>query len=176
MTLILKQLFAFVKLLNSDTGTNQLASGLAIGIILGFSPFLSIQVLISLVILLFFRIQIGAAFISSFFFKFVAFLIDPLSDQLGRKILESESFRPTWTFLYDLPIIPLTRFNNSIVMGSGLIAITLTIPAFYFFRYLVIKYREKILANFKETKFWKAVKATAFYKWYATYDSLYGSR
>jgi hypothetical protein len=45
---------------------------------------------------------------------------------------------------------------------------------FFVARVLVIKYREKIVQRYQQTKFWKAVKATAFYKWYATYDSLYG--
>lgn len=43
MTLLLKQIFAFLKLLNSDTGTRELALGLSLGMVLGFSPFLSLQ-------------------------------------------------------------------------------------------------------------------------------------
>ena len=38
MTLLLKQLFAFLKVLNSDTGENQVAAGIACGLILGFAP------------------------------------------------------------------------------------------------------------------------------------------
>jgi uncharacterized protein (TIGR03546 family) len=74
MTLILKQLFAFFKLLNSDTGHNQLSAGLACGIILGFSPFISLQTLFVLMLIFFFRIQMGAAFLAAFFFKFVSCL------------------------------------------------------------------------------------------------------
>ena len=94
MTLLLKQLFAFFKLLNSDTGENQLASGLACGLILGFAPILSLQALLVLACCFFFRIQLGAAFLAAFFFKFVAYVFDPVSDQLGRAILENQSLRP----------------------------------------------------------------------------------
>jgi uncharacterized protein (TIGR03546 family) len=173
MTILLKQIFAFLKLLNSDTGTNQLASGLAIGIVLGFSPFLSLQTFLVLFLILFFRVQIGAAFLSAFFFKFIAYLIDPVSDTLGRTLLESAALRPTWTLLYNMPIIPLTRFNNSIVMGSGVLGFILAIPFFFIFKKLIIKYRETVVARFKQTKVWKAMQATSLYKWYATYSSLY---
>lgn len=174
MTLLLKQLFAFFKLLNSDTGTNQLASGLAVGVVLGFSPFLSLQTFLVLILVFFFRIQMGAAFLSAFFFKFVAFLLDPASDHLGRLVLEAEPLRSTFVSLYNLPIVPLTRFNNSIVMGSGLIGFLLVIPSFFVFRALIEKYRQTVLAKFKDTKFWKALSATSFYKWYAKYEELYG--
>lgn len=173
MTLLLKQIFAFLKLLNSDTGTNQLAAGMSVGIILGFSPFLSLQTLIVLVLLLFFRIQIGAAFLAAFFFKFTAYLLDPVTDSLGRALLENASLRPLWTTLYNMPLVPLTRFNNSITMGSGVIGFILAIPMFFVFKKLIMKYREHVVARFQQTKLWKAVKATSFYKWYATYSSLY---
>ncbi|MFH0934944.1 MAG: hypothetical protein V1879_07035 [Pseudomonadota bacterium] len=46
MTLLLKQLFALIRLLNSDTGSNQIAAGVACGLILGFAPMLSLQALL----------------------------------------------------------------------------------------------------------------------------------
>ncbi len=175
MTLLFKQLFAFFRLLNSETGTNQLAAGLTFGMFLGFSPFLSLQTMIIFIILLFFRIQIGAAFVSAFFFKFVAFLIDPAADILGRFILEADGLRPLWVSLYNMPIVPFTRFNNSIAMGSLAVAIVLTVPMFFIFRILVVKYRAAIVARIKQTKIWKAIAATKFYNWYVTYDKLYGA-
>ncbi|GIL18223.1 MAG: hypothetical protein BroJett040_19740 [Oligoflexia bacterium] len=174
MTLILKQIFAFFKLLNSDTGLNQLASGIACGLILGFAPILSLQALLVIIVAFFFRIQLGAAFLSAFFFKFIAFILDPLCDQIGRSILESPSLRPLFVSMYNMPLVPLTRFNNSIVMGSGILSLILVIPAFLLFRSLIIKYRETVVARFKGTKAWKAFAATGFYKWYATYSKLYG--
>ncbi len=175
MSLLLKQIFNFFKLLNSDTGTYQIASGLTIGMFLGFSPFLSLQTLIVLLVLFFFRIQFGAAFLAAFFFKFIAFIIDPLADILGRVVLEAESLREIWVMLYNMPIIPFTRFNNSIVMGSFLVALILALPIFFLFKSFVIKYRETVVFRFKQTKFWKLFTATKFYNWYLTYDKLYGA-
>lgn len=175
MGLLLKQIFQFLKILNSENGSNQIAAGIAAGFILGMTPALSLQSLLVFFCIFFFRIQAGAALISAGFFSFIAFLLDPLFDQVGRKVLEMNELKESLTTLYNLPIVPYTRFNNSIVMGSGLIAILLSPLVFFMFRYLVIKYQVVVLAKFKNTKFWKAVQATSLYKWYYKYDQLYGS-
>lgn len=174
MTLLLKQIFAFLKLLNSDTGTNSLALGLTLGLFLGFAPFLSIQTLLILGVVFFFRVQIGAAFVSAFFFKFVAWMFDTPADLLGRQILEAQALRPLFTQMYNIPLVPLTRFNNSIVMGSFAVSAILAIPSFFIFKKLIISYRAQIVARFKATKIWKAFAATPLYNWYCKYDDLYG--
>ena len=170
MGLILKQLFAFIKLLNSDTGTISLAMGLTCGFILGMTPTLSLHSLLIFLVLFFFRIQIGAALLAAFFFKFVAFLPDPAFDAVGSKVLDIESLQAFYTTLYNMPIIPFTRFNNTIVMGSAVITFALSPLVFILSRYLIVKYRQTILARFKESKAWKAVEATKFYQWYYKYD------
>lgn len=175
MTLLLKQLFAFLKLLNSDTGTNSLALGLSLGLFLGFAPFFSLQTLLVLLIVTFFRIQLGAAFLSAFFFKFVAWTIDTPADKFGQLILENESFRSLFTSMHNMPLVPFTRFNNSIVMGSFVVAMILLIPSFLFFKYLIVKYRTHIVARFKSSKAWKAFLATPIYNWYCKYNDFYGA-
>lgn len=172
MTLVLKQFFSFLKLLNSETGSNQIASAIALGFILGFSPILSLQGLIVLLIMLFLRVQIGAAFISAFFFSFVAYLLDPVCNALGRSVLENESLKPLFTELYNMPIVPLTKFYNSMVMGSGILGLVLAPFIFFAAKVAIHKYRKSVVAKFKDTKFWKIVKATSLYQWYAKYDSI----
>jgi uncharacterized protein (TIGR03546 family) len=170
MGLILKQLFAFIKLLNSDTGNVSLALGMTCGFILGMTPVLSLHSLIIFLILFFFRIQIGAALIMAFFFKFIAFLLDPIFHSVGSKVLEMESLASTFTMLYNMPLIPYTRFNNSIVMGSAVVTFALAPLIYILSQYLIVKYRVTVLAKFKTTKLWKAVEATKFYQWYYKYD------
>ncbi len=174
MTFILKQIFNFLALLNSETGTNQIATGIAVGLILGFSPLLSLQVVLVILCLFFFRIQIGAATVAAFAFKFIAFLFDPLADTIGQKVLESQSLNPLFTKLYNMPITPFTRFNNSVVMGSGILAIILAPFVFIGAKILIGKYRVHIVARFKTSKFWKLITATRFYKWYASYQQTFG--
>ncbi len=175
MTFLLKQIFGFLKLLNSDTGTNQLASGIACGLILGFAPALSLQTFLVIAVLFLFRIQIGAATIFAFFFSFVAWVVDPISHQIGMAVLEMEALKPLFTEMYNMPLLPLTRFYNSIVMGSAIVSIVLAPFVFILSRILIEKYRATVVARFKQTKLWKAIKATSLYNFYAKYDELYGA-
>lgn len=174
MTLILKQIFGLLKVLNSDTGENQISAGVACGLIMGFSPALSLQTLLVFIIIFLFRVQAGAAFASAFFFAMVAYVFDPVFDNVGQVILEMNSLEPTFKTLYNMPIVPFTKFYNSVVMGAGVVAIAMSPIIFVLTKLFVKKYRATVVAKFQETKFWKAVKATGFYKWYAKYDSLYG--
>lgn len=73
-----------------------------------------------------------------------------------------------------MPIVPLTQFNNSVVMGAAISAI-IFIPIVYFISlFLVEKYRLTVLRRLKSSKFFKTIQATRFYKWYYKYEELYG--
>lgn len=170
MGLILKQLFNFIKLLNSDTGNISLAMGMTCGFILGMTPVLSLHSLLVFLILFFFRIQIGAAFAAAFFFKFVAYLLDPMFHLLGEWALQLPALQDVYTRLYNIPLVPYTRFNNTIVMGSAILTFTLSPVVFFLSQYFIVKYRQQVVARFSESRVWKGVKATGLYKWYYKYD------
>jgi uncharacterized protein (TIGR03546 family) len=174
MTLLLKQIFNFIKLLNSDTGATSIAAGIACGMILGFSPALSLQTLVVFTLLFFLRIQLGAALITATFFAFLGAALDPLFDRVGGAILETGALKGLFTTLYNLPLVPMTRFNNSVVMGAGVIALLLSPFVFVIALRLVARYREKVRDRFAGTRFWKAVKATRFYGLYTTYEKFRG--
>lgn len=176
MTLLLKQLFGFFKLLHSENGNNQIAWGMALGFILGMTPALSLQSLLVFLLLFIFRIQIGAAFIAAFFFKFVAYLLDPVFNSIGASVLSIESLQETFTTLYNMPIIPFTRFNNTIVMGSAIISIILAPIVFVLSKILISKYRVLVVERFQDAKFFKAWKKTALYQWYYKYDTFFAGQ
>ncbi len=174
MGYILKQLFNFIHLLNSDKGHKSIALGITCGFILGMTPGLALHSIFIFIILFLFRIQIGAALIAAFFFSFIAWLLDPLFHTVGTVILETQSLNALFTSLYNQPILPMTRFYNTIVMGAGVVSFSLS-PIIYFASlFLVIKYRKVIVDRFKSTKIWKFIKATSIYKWYSKYEELRG--
>lgn len=174
MTLLIKQILNLIRLLHSDTGQNQIAAGLAFGVFLGFAPFLSIQTLFVLFIVFIFRVQLGAAFLAAFFFKFVAYLTDPIADPIGKTILELPALRELWSSMYNVPILPMTRFNNSVVMGSFIISIVLCPLLFVVFKKLIVQYQNTVVQKFQSSKVWKAFKATKLYDLYTKYNDLYG--
>ncbi len=174
MTLLFKQLIGLIRLLHSDTGQGQIAAGLAFGVFLGFAPFLSLQTLLVLIIVFLFRVQLGAAFLSAFFFKFIAFILDPVADPIGRFFLENPSLRPLWTSMYNVPLLPMTRFNNSIIFGSFIISLLLCPFLYFVFKKMIFQYQANIVQKVETSKFWKLMKASKFYLWYTKYNNLYG--
>ncbi len=173
MGFLIKQIFGFLKILNSETGTSQIASGIAVGFILGMSPGLSIQTLLIFICIFVFRIQGGAAFISAAFFALTAHILDPIFHKVGVLVLNAPQLKSAFTTMYNMPIVPMTQFNNSVVMGSGVVAIVLS-PFIYFLSLkLVKKYRVTVVDRIKKTKLWRAIKATSIYKWYYKYNELY---
>jgi uncharacterized protein (TIGR03546 family) len=174
MALLLKQIFAFFKLLNSDTGTTSIAAGVALGFVLGMSPALSLQGLLVFTLMFFFRVQIGAAFLAAGFFAFAAWLLHPIFDALGSLVLGAEALAPLWTTLYNIPLLPLTRFNDTVVMGAGILALALTPVVFLASRALIGAYREQIVRRLRETRAFRLFALTSFYKWYVKYDELLG--
>ena len=171
MTVILKQVFNLVYLLHSETSTRSISVGLCCGIVLGFSPMLSLQSLLILGLLLLFRIQVGAALLSAVFFKLVGIPLVPLFDFTGNLILSQPELRPVFTWLYNLPLVPMTRFYNSVVMGGGIVGIVLTVPFYLLFGYLIDTYRSEVVDQIKDTKLWTMWKTSTLFKWYQYYRS-----
>jgi len=174
MSILLKQIFQLLKLLNSEKGTHQIAWGISLGFVLGMTPSFSLQTVLVFLILIIFRVQFGAAMVAAFFFKFMAFLLDPVFNSVGQAVLSMDGLKPTFTTLYNMPIVPLTRFYNTIVMGSGVLSLALAPVIFFLSLYMVEKYREKVFRRFQQTKFFKFLKTTALYNFYLKYDEYYG--
>jgi len=170
MTILWKQIFQLFKLLNSETGIHQISWGVALGFILGMAPTLSLQSILVFICLIFFRIQFGAALATAFFFKFVAFLLDPVFHKVGTVVLTHEPLLPLFEKMYNMPLVPLTRFYNSIVMGSGVLSILLAPVIYLATLYVVKKYRVHIFEKIKNSRLLKMAKATGLYQWYKKYD------
>ena len=174
MTILLKQFFQLLKLLNSETGLNQIAAGIACGWVLGFSPLFSLQGLLILLVIFFFRVQGGAAFASAALFAILKLILAPAFDGLGQIVLEIKALEGVFTALYQAPIIPYTQFNSSVVMGAGVFGF-MTAPAIFIIsRILITKYRTQVVARFKSTRAWKVVQATSLFKWYVKYEQHFG--
>lgn len=173
MTLVLRQLFVFLKLLNSERGANQIAAGVVCGVILGLAPVVSFQAVLVFLVIILFRVQFGAALATAFFVKFIAIPFDPLFHVIGGWILERPTLEPVFTWFYNVPIVPWTRFYNTIVMGSAVLSMLLAPFVFFGSKWLIDRYRRAVVSRFRDTKFWKAWKTTSIYSWYQRYDQLF---
>jgi uncharacterized protein (TIGR03546 family) len=176
MSFLLKQIYSFIQLLNSDTGATSIAAGITCGMILGFSPALSIQSLLVFILLFLLRIQIGAALLTAGLFALLGVILDPVFDRVGGAILETDALRGLFTNLYNLPLVPMTRFNNSVVMGAGVIALLLSPVVFLLSLRLVAAYRQQIRARIQSTRAYQAyqkwLQASGYYAYYQKFKKL----
>ncbi|MFC1597421.1 TIGR03546 family protein [Planctomycetota bacterium] len=108
----------------------QLALGLALGMLIGLVPKGNLTAGILMVVLLGTQVNLGVGTLSAVLFTWVGGLADPLTHRIGEALLTHRSLEPTWACLHDLPMVPWTGLNNTVVLGSLLLGLWLFYPAY----------------------------------------------
>ena len=163
----LKLLSKFIKVLRSAASPNQIAWGFALGTILGFTPLWSLHNLVVLVLLIVLNVNITSAMLTFALFSFFAWLLDPLFHTIGYFVLvEITALTPMWTSLYNAPIAPFTRFNNTIVIGSLLFSLVLLVPNYLLFKWFVVRYRDSWNEKINKWKITKVLQGSKLVKFY----------
>jgi uncharacterized protein (TIGR03546 family) len=140
----LKPLRLLAKLLTDSTSSSQLAHGFALGMLIGVIPKDNLLALILSTVVVATRVNLGAAAAGTAIFAWVGMLLDPLSHQIGLGLLTWTALEPAWTFLYGLPVVPWTHFNNTVVLGSLLLGGSLVFPVYFFSRMAIDRYRPAV--------------------------------
>ncbi len=157
----------FLKVLRAGQTPRQIAAGFALGSIVGLSPMFTLQGLFVWLLILIFNVNLSAAILAFTLFSIFAYLLDPAFHWLGYQLLVNvEALKELWTTLYNAPIAPLTRFNNTVVLGSFLAAIVLSVPVYVGMKHLVIAYRATIGAKIEQWKIYQILSKSAVLRWY----------
>lgn len=172
----LKLLKNFLQVLQGGQTPNQIAWGFALGAIVGLSPHFTIQILLIWIIIFILDVNLSSAFLGATVFAIVAYLFDPLFHAFGFTLLTIEGLRGFYTSLYNAPIAPLTRFNNTVVMGSFVTAVILVIPVYFGMKIFVIKYRLHLHDKIVKWKVYQIVKRSSIYGFYEKVRSIGGLR
>lgn len=162
--LLLKLIQSLVKTLHSEGTPGQVAAGLALGSILGLTPLVSLHnaVVVGLIVLM--NVSIPGAMLGWALFTPIGFLLDPLFDAIGRALLlGAPALRPLWTALYNVPVVPLASFNNTVVLGSLVVSLVLGVPVFYGARWGVTRYRATVAERVRRSALYRAVAASKLY-------------
>jgi len=162
-----------IKILRSGASPNQIAAGFVIGMIIGLTPFWTLHNLILIVILILLNINIGTAIYSFVLFSAVAYLADPLFHSFGYFLLvDLSSLKNLWTYLYNFPVIALSRYNNTVVAGSLAVALLLAFPLFFLAISGIKYYRENIDQKIAKWKIVQVVKGSKIYSFYEKIKNL----
>lgn len=157
----------FFKILRAGQTPRQVAGGFALGSIVGLSPSFTLQGLLVWLIIFVLDVNLSAAFLSFTLCALLAYLLDPLFHQLGYFLLvQVDPLRSLWTTLYNAPIAPLTRFNNTLVLGS-LVAAIILFPLTYFgMKKFVVAYRTHLFSKIEKWKIYQIVSKNFLVVWY----------
>jgi len=157
----------FIKILREGQTPRQVAGGFALGSMVGLSPSLTLQGLAIWLVIFVLDVNLSSAFLAFTLFSLFAFLLDPLFHQLGYALLvDVEALKGLWTMLYNAPIAPLTRFNNTVVLGSFLSAFMLAIPVYFGMKRFVVAYRTTIGSRIEQWKIYQVLSKNFLVRWY----------
>lgn len=154
----LKLVANFIKILREGQTPAQVAGGFALGSILGLSPMLTLQGLLVWLVILVLDVNLSAATLSLLAFSLIAFIFDPLFHHLGYYLLvDIDGLKSLWTILYNAPIAPMTRFSNTVVMGSFVSAVILFPLVYFGMKKFVVAYRTTVGARIEKMKIYQVV-------------------
>jgi uncharacterized protein (TIGR03545 family)/uncharacterized protein (TIGR03546 family) len=126
---------------------------IVLGLISGFLPTFTFINYVILFFVFIFRIPLGLYFASYAVFSLISYLLDPLFNQIGYFILTFKPLEGIWTFLYNLPFLRWSGFNNTLVMGSLVSGIIIGIILYIILNRSIDVYREKLFPKLKKIKF-----------------------
>ncbi len=157
----------FIKVMRAGASPAQIAGGFGLGLLIGLMPFMTLQSVIIFCITFLINVNLSAATFAIFVASFGAFLLDPIFHSLGFYVLTGiPALQGAWTALYNMPVAPLTRFNNTVVMGSFLSGLLLFVPAFYGMKKLIVAYRSGLEEKIKKWKVVQAITGSKLWQWY----------
>ena len=172
MLTLLKLLQSLIKTLHSDGTPGQVAAGIALCAALGLTPLINVHNLVIVALILVLNVSVGGALLGWALFAPFGFLLDPVFDRVGRELLlETPSLQPMWTSWFNAPVVPYTNFNNSIVLGSVIVWLMLSLPIFFAARYAVSRYRATLGERVRRSRFYNAVTASKAYNVYTWFRS-----
>ena len=167
-TKVIKQIF---NLLHSNISPKEIAFGFALGSIIGLTPFFTLHNLFIFFLLIILNVNISAGMLAVVIFGLIGYLTDPIAHQIGYFLLvKTKSLEGLWTSLYNMPIVPFTRFNNTVVLGSLVISLVLFIPIVIFTEKFIVFYRNNLSKKVEQLKIIRLIKASSIYNLYKKFN------
>jgi len=164
---VLQVIAKIIKILRSQGTPGQVAAGFTFGMYLGLIPWNTLHSFIIWILVILFNVNFGAVLLAISIFASIAYIFDPFFHSFGYWVLVDLDFlRGFWTNLYQTSIIPFTRFYNTVVMGSTLASVLLTVPVYLGVKWFVKNYREKVDPKIQKLGVIKMIKASKIYDIY----------
>ena len=146
----LKIVREIIGIFREGASPHQIAGGFIIGFVIGLTPGWPLHVILLCVMALLLNVNLGTVTGAVVIASGLAWILDPVLDNIGYFLLHDiDALSGLWTALYNNPLVMLTRFNNSLVMGALIVSLISAPIIYYFFYTLIRNHREKIVAFMK---------------------------
>jgi len=155
-----------IRAIRSQASPSQIASGFILGMLLGLLSFRSLFSVVIIILIIILNVNIAMAVVGYGLFRLVAWGVDPWLHSLGYWLLvDMQGLQGVWTNLYNIPVFPLTRFNNTLLLGSLVVSIVLIAPMYILVKKFVILYRDKLAEKLQRWKIVQAIRGSKFFEW-----------
>lgn len=127
---IFKQLLTLKNAVAGRNHPRQMAWGVAFGVLLGVIPHGNLLTIGLVLLVLCLNLNHAVAALTGLGCTLFATQLDGYSHPLGQFVLLHPSLTDALARFWQLPMVPWTDLNNTIVMGSFLIGLTLLLPSY----------------------------------------------
>lgn len=128
---LIKRLFNLKQAIFGRNQPGQLAWGFALGVLLGLIPSSSLIAALILTLVCCLKVNHGMAGVTALVTTLVAAKLDPYSHAVGMKLLEHPRLIEAWAFIWQLPGVPWTSINNTVVLGSLVLGLVSVGPSYF---------------------------------------------
>ena len=156
--MVLRGIVKLFVALNSKKGVGEIAAGVSCGLLLALIPSGNLLWAAILLATYFLKVNFAVEMLFLGLFKLIVPFADPALDSVGLFVLNLSPLEGAYTTAYNMPALPFTRFNNTIVMGGLLAGVVLWFPAYLLFRRLATLYRTGVKEKLEQTRFFKWFK------------------
>jgi len=114
-----------LRLLAAEHAPRQLALGLALGMLVGLVPKGNLTAIVLMGVMMSLRVNLGTGLAGAAVFSAIGVWADPLSHRVGHWLLSLKLLEPMWTSFFALPLAAWSGLNNTVVLGSLVLGLSL---------------------------------------------------
>jgi uncharacterized protein (TIGR03546 family) len=133
-------------------------------VLLGLIPAGNFFWIVLFIVSFFFKHNHASKMLVMLLIKLFGPLLAPLVDMLGWEILNFDLLRPYFITLYNMPFVPFTRFNNTLVAGGLAGGLVLWLPVFFLGIGIVSLYRNTISPLLRKIGIFRIIARIPFFK------------
>lgn len=152
--------------LNSESSSRQIAIAIALGMILGLTPTLSVHNLAILLLACLIRVNLSAFFVAFASFSLLSLALSTPFSYLGEYLLNNSALLVVWQYCYQFDLFKLAQLHHTLTLGALCFSVLMFMPVYLLSHFLVNRYRDHIQTFIERFKIVQAIKGSKFYRIY----------